>query len=82
MADFTRRRRYTTRRPRLGVDPGLPVGRHVFELVVEDGSGNRSKPVRVKVEILPARDPGPPRDGTPSVDPTLVDPITRGPVIR
>ena len=57
MANFACRRRFTTTRPRLNVAPGLSVGRHVFELVVEDECGNRSQPVRVGVEILPARTP-------------------------
>ncbi len=54
-ADFTRRRRFTTEIPRLDVAPGLPVGRHTFELVVEDDSGNRSRPARITVDIVAPR---------------------------
>lgn len=79
MADFTRRRRFSTRRPTLMVDPTLSVGRHVFELVVVDDSGKRSQPVRLRVEVLPPRVTPPPVGPlTPHIDPR----ITRPPVIR
>lgn len=36
------------------IDPNapLPVGVHVFQLVVEDDAGNRSQPVRLRVTVL------------------------------
>ncbi len=52
MADFNRRRRFTTRRPRIAVAGTLPVGRHRFELVVEDESGNRSRPAQIEVIVV------------------------------
>ena len=33
------------------VDAGLPVGRHLFQLIVEDSSGNLSEPDVVQVKI-------------------------------
>ena len=51
MADFRRQKRYTTREPLLKVDGGLPAGTYVFELQVEDESGNLSTGDRVKVTL-------------------------------
>lgn len=76
--DFTRRRRYTTRKATIAVAPTLPVGAHIFELVVEDDSGNRSRPVRVKVEVLPVLVVDP-RDGPLRPGPIRV---IRPPIIR
>lgn len=53
IADFTRRRLYTTHHPQLAVKGNLPVGVHTFELVAQDDSGNRSRPARVRVIITP-----------------------------
>ena len=52
MADFSRRRRFTTRRPRIVVAGTLPVGRHRFQLVVEDENGNRSRPAQIDVIVM------------------------------
>lgn len=57
MADFTRQHVFRTREPVLIVDKGLQPGVHTFQLVVEDESGNRSKPVQVKVEIVRILEP-------------------------
>ena len=57
MADFTRQHVFRTREPVLMVDKGLQPGIHTFQLVVEDGSGNRSKAVQVKVEIVRILEP-------------------------
>ncbi len=38
-------------------DNPLPVGRHVFQLVVEDDSGNRSQPDRVTVIVRDTQAP-------------------------
>ncbi len=56
MADFRRRRCFTTRRPRLKVAGTLPVGRYRFELVVEDDRGRRSRPAWVEVEVVAPED--------------------------
>ena len=52
MADFRRKKQFTTRVPRLKVEAGLPAGTYVFQLQVEDQSGNRSNLDRVKVRIV------------------------------
>ncbi len=79
IADFTRRRHYTTRTPQLAVKGNLPVGVHTFELVAQDDSGNRSRPAHVRVIVTP-RIPGPPRDGIlRPVGPVIVP---RPPIIR
>ncbi len=57
MADFRRKKQFTTREPRLKVDAGLPAGTYVFQLQVEDQSGNRSNLDRVKVRIIENREP-------------------------
>lgn len=54
-ADFARRRQFTSDTPYLEVAPGLSAGLHTFELVVEDDSGNRSRPARVTVNIIKLR---------------------------
>jgi len=54
-ADFTLIRGFITDTPNLEVAPDLPVGRHTFELVVEDDHGNRSRPTRLMVDIIPPR---------------------------
>lgn len=65
----------TLRTPTVVVDAGLPIGPHVFRLVVVDTSGQRSQPVEVTVTVgrlgplplpfpdpLPTPLPGPIRD--------------------
>ena len=59
MVDFTRQRQFKTREAFLPVDKGLPPGIHIFQLVVADQSGNKSKAAQVKVEILGIRLPVP-----------------------
>lgn len=44
----------TTASPHFTIDPGLPPGRHRFQLVVIDASGNRSRADTVTVRILKA----------------------------
>jgi hypothetical protein len=67
MVDFRDKKRFLTKVPSLQVDAGLPAGRYVFQLTVVDSSGNTSKPMRLKVEVV-ARGP--------IIDPRLVTPIT------
>jgi len=46
-----------TRAPTIVVDPGLPPGRHRFQIEVFDATGNRSKPATAVIEIGPAPAP-------------------------
>jgi hypothetical protein len=46
-----------TRAQTIVVDPGLPPGRHRFQLEVFDAAGNRSKPATAVIEIRPAPAP-------------------------
>ena len=50
--DFTRCTRFTGPEPLLAVAPGLPPGRHVIELVVEDDRGRCSLAARVVLVVL------------------------------
>lgn len=43
----------STASPHFTIDPGLPPGRHRFQLVVVDSAGNRSLADTVTVTILP-----------------------------
>jgi len=74
MADFRQRKRFSSKLPQLKVAAGLPPGRYVFQLEVEDQSGNKSRPAKVKVIVVPRIDLG----GGGIVGPL----ITRTPVIR
>lgn len=51
MSKFTAGVAITTTTASVSVDAGLAVGRHLFRLVVQDDSGNTSKPSEVVVEI-------------------------------
>ncbi|MDZ7754065.1 MAG: hypothetical protein U5S82_21100 [Gammaproteobacteria bacterium] len=62
MADFRRQKQFETREPQLKVEGGLPAGTYVFQLEVEDDSGNRSRAARVRVRILDPRNPVTPID--------------------
>jgi len=62
LADFRRKKQFTTREPQLKVDPGLPAGTYVFELQVKDQNGNLSNLDRVKVRITTSRIPVTPID--------------------
>ncbi len=79
MADFRRKRKFTTKTPQLQVAAGLPAGTYTFQLVVVDQSGNQSKAARVKVKIVGGREPITPVGGGVLVDTPV---ITRGPTIR
>jgi len=57
MADFRQQRQFKSREPQLRVDPGLPPGSYVFQLVVADQGGNQSRAAKVKVTIVEAREP-------------------------
>ena len=72
MVDFTRTKRVETEEPAIKVDAGLKEGRYVFQLTVIDQDGNKSRPAQIKVEIK--------RDLV-IIDPRLIDPITREPII-
>lgn len=72
MVDFTRTKRVETEEPAIKVDAGLKEGRYVFQLTVIDQDGNKSRPAQIKVEIK--------RDLV-IIDPRLIDPVTREPII-
>ena len=54
MSTFKVRQTIETRTPTIVVDPGLPPGRHRFQLEVFDEAGNRSKSATAVIEVLPA----------------------------
>ena len=51
MARFALNQTIETGAPTIAVDPGLPLGRHRFQLVVIDDAGRRSRPVEAIVEV-------------------------------
>ena len=53
MPTFKAGQTIATQAPTIAVDPGLPPGRHRFQLEVVDAAGNRSKPATAMVEIRP-----------------------------
>ena len=53
MADFTTRKKFTTKLPQLNVVAGLPVGKYVFQLQATDESGNVSLQAKLVLEITP-----------------------------
>ena len=57
MPTFKAGQTIATQAPTIAVDPGLPPGRHRFQLEVFDAAGNRSKPATAVVEIRPAPAP-------------------------
>ncbi len=71
MVDFRRRKRVGSRDASIKVDPGLPVGRYTFQLTAFDEAGNKSKPARIRVEIV---------DQRVVIDPRLVNPDIRTPI--
>lgn len=72
MPDFSNTKRVETRDPLISVDPGMPVGRYIFQLTVTDQQGNVSKPAKLGVEIV---------DGPGIRDPILRDPRLTDPII-
>jgi hypothetical protein len=52
MVKFAPGRPVETREPVVDVDPGLPEGKHRFELVVEDDEGNLSSPSVAVVVVV------------------------------
>jgi hypothetical protein len=60
MARFVLNQTIETADPTIAVDPGLPPGRHRFQLVVIDDAGRRSRPVEAIVEIQREIVPPPP----------------------
>jgi hypothetical protein len=54
MPTFKAGQTIATQAPTIVVDPGLPPGRHRFQLEVFDAAGNRSKPATAVVEVQPA----------------------------
>jgi len=80
MADFRLRRKVKTKTPQLNVVPGLPVGTYLFQLVVEDQSGNQSRASQDKVVIVDDNGPIDPIGGGRS---PVVTPVIPGrPIIR
>jgi hypothetical protein len=59
MAKFEPNKPQITEGPTITVDAGLPVGRHRFQLVVEDDAGQRSAPAETVVTIQERRVGGP-----------------------
>jgi hypothetical protein len=57
MARFEINQTIVTSEPQLTVDAGLPVGRHRFQLVVEDSSGNLSDPDVAEVTVVRSATP-------------------------
>ena len=55
MATFLSRRRVTTLKPEIRVDPGLPEGEYLFRLVMVASNNKMSKPVFKRVKIGPQR---------------------------
>jgi hypothetical protein len=60
MARFVLNQTIETAEPTIAVDPGLPLGRHRFQLVVIDAAGRRSRPVEAIVEVQREIVPPPP----------------------
>ena len=77
MADFRQKKKFKSRVPQLKVAAGLPVGTYVFQLEVEDVSGNKSKAAKIKVTIVEGRGPVRPGD-----DRVVVPPVNRGSTVR
>ncbi len=71
MVDFRDNKRVETKDASIRVDPGLPVGRYVFQLTAFDEDGNASKPARINVEIV---------DRLVVIDPRLITPDIRLPI--
>ena len=70
MVDFRDKKRFETKLPELQVDVGLPAGRYAFQLTVVDSNGNKSKPMRLNVEVV----------ARVIIDPRLVSPISPLPI--
>jgi hypothetical protein len=52
MANFLNSRQFTTEKPQITVDAGLPVGKHRFEVTAIYRDSRRSRPVEVAVTIV------------------------------
>ncbi|NNE64859.1 MAG: hypothetical protein HKN34_12300 [Gammaproteobacteria bacterium] len=72
MVDFRDKKRVATRDASIRVDPGLPAGRYVFQLTAVDAAGTRSKPARIRVEVVDRL--------VVTTDPRLVNPDLRSPI--
>lgn len=57
MARFDVGTAIVTTAPVIVVDAGLAAGRHLFQLVVEDQAGNRSRPDQAVVTVQPRAAP-------------------------
>src|SRR5258705_12345026 len=60
MVRFALNQTIETAEPTIAVDPGLPPGRHRFQLVVIDDAGHRSQPVEAIIEVQREIVPPPP----------------------
>jgi hypothetical protein len=71
-----------TREPTIVVDPGLPLGRHRFQLEVVDAEGRVSKPDLAEVEIVRSslQPTGPVVSPTRDVVSPVAPPIRRPPI--
>jgi hypothetical protein len=52
MAQFELGKEIVTADAKIEVEPTLAVGKHVFQLIVEDAAGNQSAPAQVEVIVL------------------------------
>ncbi len=51
MADFTRRKIVTTRKPRISVEPGLGPGSYLMEVVPVTAEGKQLAPAYMRIEM-------------------------------
>ena len=52
MARFELNTEIVTSEAKIEVEPTLAIGKHVFQLIVEDAAGNRSAPALLEVIVL------------------------------
>jgi hypothetical protein len=52
MAQFELGKEIVTADPTIQVEPTLAIGKHVFQLIVEDAAGNQSAPTSLEVIVL------------------------------
>jgi len=77
MANFLNRRQFTTKKPQIRVEPGLPAGKHRFQVTAIYADGNSSLPIDVVVNIVKPIIRGTTR---PRISGKRVDPLAIGDV--